>query len=124
MTIFKDGPVRAFAPAHNISSPFPNVERLTLFHKTYLTSYQKTELVLSLHVLPHWPNLRQIHSTTYVIRILATLKHLHVRLPAVNTLSLSWSENSQLLQNDLVFWSETVRQLTLDVRFMHLVHCR
>jgi len=91
----------------------PNVERLIFCHG----SYQESVLAEYLGVLSDWPKLRRIDAFSDVIKSLATLKHLHSRLPAVNTLSMRWTWTSEILQNDLVFWSETLRDLTLLVRF-------
>jgi len=91
----------------------PNVERLIFCRG----SYQEPELVEYLGVLSDWPKLRRIDAFSDVIKSLATLKHLHSRLPAVNTLSMCWTWGTEILQNDLVFWSETLRDLTLLVRF-------
>jgi len=98
----------------------PNVERLIICHG----SYRGPELVEYLEVLSDWPKLRRIDAFSEVIKSLATLKHLHSRLPAVNTLSMRWTWGSKFLQNDLVFWSETLRDLTLLVRFSHHVDWR
>jgi len=95
----------------------PNVERLIFRHG----SFREPELVEYLGVLSDWPKLRRIDAFLEVIKSLVTLKHLHSRLPAVNTLSMSWTWSSEILQNDLVFWSETLRDLTLLVRFAHHV---
>jgi hypothetical protein len=51
------------------------------------------------------------------MKTLVTLKYLHSRLLAVNTLSLTWSWGSPILQNDLVLWSKSLQHLTLRVRF-------
>jgi len=91
----------------------PNVERLIFRHE----SYRAPDLAEYLGVLSDWPKLRRIAALSDVIKSLATLKHLHSRLPAVTTLSMSWAWGSKFLQNDLVFWSETLRDLTLFVRF-------
>ena len=105
--------------ARNISSQLRsllNVERLIFLHG----SYTESEVVQYLGVLPDWRNLQQIDCSTQVIKVLATLKDLHSRLPAVKTLSMRWTWRSQLLRNDLVFWSRTLRNLTLSVRFIQL----
>jgi len=98
----------------------PNIERL-IFHRG---SYTEAEIVQYLGVLPDWPRLRQIDSYLVIMKSLATLKHLHSRLPAVNTLSMGWTWSSQILQNDLVFWSEHLRDLTLIVRLAQHVDWR
>jgi len=98
----------------------PNVERLIFCHG----SYREPELVEYLGVLSDWPKLRRIDAFSEVIKSLVTLKHLHSRLPAVDTLSMRWTWGSEILQNDLVFWSETLRDLTLLVRFSHHVNWR
>lgn len=96
----------------------PNVERL-IFHNGI---YREAEMIQYLGVLSDWPKLRRIDTFSDVIKLLATLKHLHKRLPAVNTLSMEWTWRSQISQHDLVFWSDTLRDLTLIVRFVQAVY--
>jgi len=98
----------------------PNVERL-IFHNGV---YRQAEIVQYLGVLSDWPKLRRIDTPSDVMKTLASLKHLHSRLPAVKTLSMAWTWRSQILQNDLVFWSEPLRDLTLTVRFVPHVDWR
>ena len=98
----------------------PNVERL-IFHNGI---YREAEMVQYLGVLSDWPKLRRIDTFSDVIKLLATLKHLHSRLPAVNTLSVGWTWRSQISQHDLVFWSKPLRDLTLIVRFVQHVDWR
>jgi hypothetical protein len=98
----------------------PNVEWL-IFRNG---SHKELELVHYLGVLSDWPKLRRIDTYSDVMKSLANLKHLHPRLPAVNTLSMGWTWMSEILQNDLVFWSESLRDLTLIVRFTQHVNRR
>ena len=95
----------------------PNVERLT-FHNGV---YREAEIVHYLGVLSDWPKLRRIDTFSDVMKSLASLKHLHSQLPAIDTLSMGWTWRSQILQNDLVFWSESLRDLNLTVRFVQHV---
>jgi hypothetical protein len=91
----------------------PNVERLVFRNG----SYEEPEVVQFLGVLLDWPKLRCIDTFSEGIKSLAALKHLHSRLPAVNTLSVGWTRRSEILPNDLVFWAEPLRDLTLIVCF-------
>jgi len=103
--------------AHDISSQLrslPNVERLIFAHG----SYREAETLHYLGVLSDWPKLRRIDSSSDVIKSLATHKHLQPRLPAINALSVGWVWRSPILPNDLVFWSGSLRDLTLIVRFV------
>jgi len=98
----------------------PNVERLIFRHGLY----QEPEIHQYLRVLSDWPKLRRIDSTSDVVKCLATLKHLHSQLPAVNTLTIKWTWRSTIFQNDLVFWSKPLRDLTLIVRFVQYMYRR
>jgi hypothetical protein len=95
----------------------PNVERVVFLRGLY----REAEITQYLGVLSDWPKLRRIDSSSDVMKSLASLKHLHSRLPDVNTLSMGWTWRSQILQNDLVFWSKPLRDLTLTVRFVQYV---
>ena len=109
--------------ARDISSQLrslPNVERLTFRHGLY----HEPEILQYISVLSDWPKLRRIEATSDVLKYLATLKHLHSRLPAVNTLTMERSWMSTILQNDLAFWSTPLRDLTLVVRFVQRVDGR
>lgn len=98
----------------------PNVERLT-FHNGI---YKEAEIVQYLGVLSDWPKLRRIDAFSDIMKSLASLKYLHSRLPAINTLSMEWTWRTQISQNDLVFWSGSLRDLTLTVRFVQHVDWR
>ena len=97
-----------------------NVERLIFHHGLY----NEPEVLQYISVLSDWPKLRRIETTSDVLKYLATLKHLHSRLPAVNTLTMERSWMSTILQNDLAFWSTPLRDLTLAVRFVQRVGMR
>lgn len=103
--------------ARHISSQLrslPNMERLIFRHGLY----EEPEILQFVSVLSDWPKLRRIDATSDVVKCLATLKHPHSQLPAVNTPTIEWTWRSKILQNDLVFWSKTLRDLTLIVCFV------
>jgi len=122
-SIYTRDPIVLEKRADDITSQLrllPNIERLIF----YRGPYTEAEIVQYLGVLPDWPRLRQIDSDLAIIKSLVTLKHLHSRLPAVDTLSMGWTWNPHILQNDLVFWSEHLRDLTLIVRLVQHVDWR
>lgn len=119
---YKLDPVFLEKQACDISSQLrslPNVERL-IFRYGF---YDEPKVFQYISVLSDWPKLRRIEATSDVLKYLMTLKDLHSRFSAVNTLTVKWCWGS-ILRNDLAFWSTPLQDLTLVVRFVQRVDRR